>query len=54
MKMEQAGLDIEYAKAIKEYNERKCAMDQNILKASELIMGHCNKTREQDQGNSRL
>ena len=31
---------------IKEYNDRKRALEQNILKASELIIGHCNKTIE--------
>ena len=43
LKVEQDGLDIDYANQLKEYNGQKHQLDQNLLKASELIMSHCHK-----------
>ena len=43
IKIEQDGLDIDYTDKLREYNNRKRTLEQNLLKASELIMSHCNK-----------
>ena len=43
IKIEQDGLDIDYTDKLREYNNRKRTLEQNLLKVSKLIMSHCNK-----------